>query len=223
MNIFICEIFHSIQGEGPNVGKPAVFLRLAGCNLRCDWCDTKYTWNDQKQSNDQVSSTKFQTKSNDQILKQIKKYRCKHLVVTGGEPLLQQDALIPLLERLKGYYVEIETNGTLKLKIGKYLEQINCSPKLKNSGNKSYPLMIKPTSKKVAYKFVVAKKTDMKEIEKYIKSNKVPTDKVWLMPEGVNKKVVQERSEWIIEICKKNGYNFSPRLHIMLYGNKRKK
>ncbi len=220
MSLLVSEIFYSIQGEGPNVGKPAVFLRLAGCNLRCKWCDSKFTWNNQS------SNSKFQTKSNVQvsiskILQQIRKYKCKHLVITGGEPTLQQDALIPLLERLNGYYIEIETNGSVKLKINKYLEQINCSPKLKSSGNPPYSLMIKPTNRKAVYKFVVAKKSDLKEIEKYIKSNKIPTDKVWLMPEGVNKKVVQERSKWIIEICKKNGYNFSPRLHVMLWGNKR--
>ncbi len=204
MELLISEIFYSIQGEGPNVGKPAVFLRLAGCNLRCKWCDTKHAL--RASAKCEVPSAK--------ILKEIKKYKCKHLVITGGEPTLQQDALIPLLERLKGYYIEIETNGSLKLRINKYLEQINCSPKLKNSGNKPYPLKIKPTNKKVAYKFVVAKKSDMKEVENYIKSSKIPTNKVWLMPEGVNKTVVQERSKWIIEICRKNGYNFSPRLQI---------
>lgn len=220
MNIFISEIFHSIQGEGPNIGKPAVFLRLFGCNLDCAWCDSKYalTLTNTKTSTSNCNSKSY---SCDQILKKIQKYPCKHFVITGGEPALQQDALIPLLEGLKGYYIEIETNGSIKLKINKYLEQINCSPKLKNSGNKPYLLQIKPTNKKTIYKFVVAKKSDVKEIENYIKSNRIPTDKVWLMPEGVNKKVVQERSEWIIEVCKKNGYNFSPRLHIMLYGNKR--
>lgn len=215
MNILVNEIFHSIQGEGPNAGKPAVFLRLTGCNLRCKWCDTKFTWNNQ------ISSTKFQTKSNLQftiykILKQIKKYPCKHLVITGGEPTLQQDELIPLLEKLKGYYIEIETNGSIPLKINKYLEQINCSPKLSNSGNPYYPLKIKPKNKKVIYKFVAQSKGDIKEIRQYILDNGIPGHKVYLMPEGVNKKVVQERSKWLIEICKKEGYNFSPRLHILL-------
>ena len=174
--------------------------------MRCKWCDTKHAL--RASAKCEVPSAK--------ILAKIQKYPCKHLVITGGEPALQQDALIPLLEGLKGYYIEIETNGTLKLKISKYLEQINCSPKLKSSDNPPYSLMIKPTNRKAVYKFVVAKKSDLKEIEKFIKSNKIPTDKVWLMPEGVNKKVVQERSEWIIEVCKKNGYNFSPRLHVML-------
>jgi len=211
MKLLINEIFYSIQGEGPNAGKPAVFLRLAGCNFKCKWCDTKHALR---------VSAKCEVPSAI-ILKKIKKYKCKHLVITGGEPTLQQDGLVELLKNLSDYYVEIETNGSIPLK--KQFEhtlrlrsgQVNCSPKLKNSGNKPYPLQIKPANKKAIYKFVVAKKSDLKEIENYIKSNKIPKDRVWLMPEGVNKKIVQERSKWIIEICKKNGYNFSSRLHII--------
>jgi organic radical activating enzyme len=202
--LLVNEIFYSIQGEGPNAGKPAVFLRLAGCNLRCSWCDTKQAWNDKQQ------------KTNDEIIKKIKKYPSEHLVVTGGEPLLQQDGLIPLLQKLKGYYVEVETNGSIPLKIGRYVEQINCSPKLKSSGNSPYPLKIKPKNRKVIYKFVVQNKGDIKDVRQYIVDNKISRQTVYLMPEGVNKKIVQERSKWLVEICKKEGYNFSPRLHIML-------
>ena len=222
MALLVSEIFYSIQGEGSNIGKPAIFLRLVGCNLKCKWCDTKYTWSNQS------SNSKFQTKSNVQvsiskILQKIRQYPCKHLVITGGEPMLQQDALTPLLEKLKGYYIEIETNGSIPIKIGKFIEQINCSPKLKNSGNEIYDLKIRPKNKKIIYKFVAQSKGDVREIGQYILDNGIPRHKVYLMPEGVNKKIVQERSEWIIEVCKKNGYNFSPRLHIMLYGNERKK
>ncbi|MBU0576945.1 7-carboxy-7-deazaguanine synthase QueE [Patescibacteria group bacterium] len=215
MKLIVSEVFYSIQGEGPNIGKPAVFLRLSGCNLRCGWCDTKHaiTITNTITSTSNCNSISYGCA---QVLKNIKKYPCRHLVITGGEPTLQQDALIPLLEKLKDYYIEIETNGTIRLKINKYLEQINCSPKLASSGNTPYPLKIKPTNNKVVYKFVVADKKDLKEIKAYIKSNKIPDEKVWLMPEGVNKKIVQEISEWIIEICKKEGYNFSPRLHILL-------
>lgn len=208
--MLISEIFYSIQGEGFSIGKPAVFLRLGGCNLKCTWCDSKYTWEGFKKMNIE------------QVLKEVKKYPCKHLVITGGEPALQQKDLGNLFNKLKDYYIEIETNGSIGLKINKFIEQINCSPKLNSSGNPPYPLKVKP-SKKTYYKFVVAEKKDLKEINGYIKLNKIPKEKVYLMPEGVNKKIVQERSEWLVEKCMKEGYNFSPRLHIMLYGNKRKK
>ena len=211
MQLFVSEIFDSIQGEGSTVGKPAIFLRLAGCNLRCTWCDSKFTW-------------PFKNKmENEEVLKQIKKYKAKRLIITGGEPMLQQTALIPLLEELKDYKIEVETNGSVPLKISKYLEHINCSPKLISSGNKFYELKIKPSNKKAIYKFVVRDMDDFKELQKYIKVNKLPHKRIYLMPEGTRKSVIMERSKWLIEICKKAGYNFSPRLHIMLYDNQRKK
>ena len=213
--LLVNEIFYSIQGEGPNVGKPAIFLRLGGCNLKCKWCDSKYTWHPKHSDNRILLNTK--------IVQEIKKYPCKHLVITGGEPLLQQDGLKDLLSNLKNYYIELETNGSLPLKINKYIEQINCSPKLKNSGNTPYSLQMPPTTKNVIYKFVVKTKSDVSGIEKYCKKYKIPKSKVWLMPEGVSRNKILEKSRWLIELCKKEGYNFSPRLHIMLWGNKRKK
>jgi len=91
----------------------------------------------------------------DDVIQAVRKQPCKHLVITGGEPLLQQDALKELLEKLKGYTAEIETNGSLPIKISRLIEQINCSPKLKNSGNPAYPLRVKPANKKALYKFIV--------------------------------------------------------------------
>jgi 7-carboxy-7-deazaguanine synthase len=222
--LLVNEIFYSIQGEGPDAGKPAVFLRLFGCNLCCMWCDTKQAWNDQIPISHSALSSwprgKFQIKSNFQIpiskiLQQIKSYPSKHLVITGGEPLLQQNGLIPLVKALKSWHIEVETNGSIPIKIGRYVEQINCSPKLKNSKNAPYPLKIRPKNRKVIYKFVVRNKSDLNEIRQFILDNEIPRHKVYLMPEGVNKKIVQERSKWIIEECKKEGYNFSPRLQIL--------
>ncbi len=105
------EIFHSIQGEGVHAGRPAVFLRLAHCNLACVWCDTRYTWDwehyDQRKEVESVSV--------DEAEEEIRRFDCRNLVVTGGEPLIQQRALAPLLERLKssGFWIEVETNGTI--------------------------------------------------------------------------------------------------------------
>ncbi len=211
--LLVNEIFHSIQGEGPNVGKPAVFVRLGGCNLKCKWCDTKYTWHPKQSDNKTLTIEK--------VVQEIKKYPCKHLVITGGEPLLQQDGIKDLLDKLKGYFVELETNGSLPCKIFGLIDQINCSPKLSNSGNPSYPLSLKPSNKKVLYKFVVRNREDLKEISVFIQKNKIPKEKVYLMPEGTVRNTILKRSKWLIEICKKEGYNFSPRLHIMLYNNKR--
>ncbi len=212
--LLINEIFYSIQGEGSSIGMPAIFLRLGGCNLKCKWCDTKYAWHPKYADNNESSIA--------EVIKQIKKYPCKHLVITGGEPLLQQDQLSELIKKLKGYTFEAETNGSIKCKI-RLINQINCSPKLKNSGNPTYDLKILPTNKKVIYKFVIKTKSDLKEVKSFCKKYKIPKSKIWLMPEGIKKDDILKRSKWLIELCKQEGYNFSPRLHIMLYGNQRKK
>lgn len=213
--ILFNEIFYSIQGEGPNLGKPAIFLRFGACNLRCTWCDSKFTWGPRVQDNYRTTISA--------ITKKIRTYPCKHLVITGGEPMLQQKAIAELLKALPGYTAEIETNGSIPCRISSFLELINCSPKLKNSGNKPYTLQIKTTNKKAIFKFVVSRLSDLKEIKAYCKTYRIPSSKVWLMPEGVTKRAIEEKSKWLIEICKWEGYHFSTRLHILLYGNQRKK
>lgn len=227
MKILLNEIFYSIQGEGPNIGKPAVFVRLGGCNLRCAWCDSKFTWDPKAQDN--ILST------TDDIVQKIKRFPCRRLVITGGEPMLQQKAIIEILRRLPDYTAEIETNGSIP--IAKKLEQnlsracrgIICSPKLTNSlpdrqagNNKPYALKIKPTNQKVIFKFVVSVPKDIKKIRTYCQKNRIPARKIWLMPQGVTRRELAVRSPRIVEACKKEGYNFTTRLHIMLYGNKRK-
>ncbi|MDA1060508.1 MAG: 7-carboxy-7-deazaguanine synthase QueE [bacterium] len=208
----ISEIFYSIQGEGINIGKPAIFLRLAGCHLRCTWCDTKYTWD--------LKSGKNMTTN--EIIKEIKKHPCKHLVITGGEPLIQQNALIDLLKHLKKYYIEIETSGSLPTHLNDYIDNYNCSPKLGNSKNRNIKLEEFP-EEKTNYKFVVDKNSDLKEIKEFIRKHRLPKKNVQLMPQGVKKRELAKKSEWLAEICKKENFRFTPRLHINLWGNKRKK
>ncbi|MBI4231716.1 7-carboxy-7-deazaguanine synthase QueE [Candidatus Peregrinibacteria bacterium] len=207
----VSEIFYTIQGEGPSIGKPAIFLRLAGCHLRCVWCDTKYTW--KLNSGKKMSST--------EIIEEIKKFPSKHLVITGGEPLIQQNALIELLEKLKGYYIEIETSGSLKSSLDKYVNHYNCSPKLSNSKNKSIKLEKLPVDK-TFYKFVVDSEKDIREIRSLITKQKLPEENIFLMPQGTKKREIAQKSKWLAEICKKENLRLSPRLHINLWGNKRK-
>ncbi len=208
------EVFYSIQGEGKNVGKPSIFVRLGGCNLKCTWCDSKFTWDKDVEDNEVWDE--------DALIEEIKKYNCQHLVITGGEPFLQQDKIKSFMEKLPGYTAEIETNGSLENEIDEVLDQINCSPKTRNSGNDPYDLKILPDNPKVVYKFVIQKKEDLEEIEEYIEKYNLPKERIYLMPEGVTREAMKERSPWVIEICKEKGYNFSPRLHVMLYGDRRK-
>jgi len=113
------EIFYSIQGEGRNTGMPAWFIRFAGCNLNCRWCDTDY-------------SKKFYADEEDIIFHNLDSNNCKNIILTGGEPSLQD--LMPLLIYLKGkgYYIAIETNGTNSLRRyeeRELLDWITVSPK----------------------------------------------------------------------------------------------
>jgi 7-carboxy-7-deazaguanine synthase len=209
--MWISEIFYSIQGEGPNLGKPAIFLRLSGCHLRCSWCDSKYTW-------EMKSGKEMNT---EEIVKELKKFPCEHLVVTGGEPLIQQQGLTEIFKKLPNYYVEIETSGSLTSHLHDYIDQYNCSPKLSNSENKQIRLEPLPHEKTV-YKFVVSEPENVEEIKKFIKQHKLPKDRIVLMPEGIKKRELADRSKWLVEICKKENFRFSPRLHINIWGNKRK-
>ncbi|MFZ5570792.1 MAG: radical SAM protein [Thermodesulfobacteriota bacterium] len=99
--ITVCEIFHSIQGESLDAGRPCVFVRLSGCNLRCGYCDTRYAWD----GGEVMALT--------DILERVTRYGCRLVAVTGGEPLLQAET--PLLIRNlldQGFEVLLETNGS---------------------------------------------------------------------------------------------------------------
>ena len=98
------EIFHSIQGEGLYMGRPSVFVRLTGCNLRCKWCDTEYAFEEGEKM------------SVDEVIAEIEKYGIKEVCITGGEPMLQ-DEVIGLMFRLidTGYHIVLETNGSISL------------------------------------------------------------------------------------------------------------
>src|SRR3954467_9889129 len=118
----IAELFYSIQGEGGLVGVPSVFIRTSGCNLRCSWCDTPYTsW--------QPEGTDLEL---DQILDEVAAHPARHVVVTGGEPMIAPD-IIPLTARLRerGMHITIETAGTVFMPVS--CDLMSISPKLANS------------------------------------------------------------------------------------------
>lgn len=105
-SLLVNEIFLSIQGEGTRSGRPCAFVRLAGCNLRCSWCDTAYAWNEGRQM------------TLEQVLARVRELRCRLVELTGGEPLAQEPAA-ELLHQLceAGYEVLLETNGSLDISI----------------------------------------------------------------------------------------------------------
>lgn len=161
----VSEIFYSIEGEGIEIGRPEVFVRLSGCNLRCVWCDTKYAWYNGKEM------------SVDEIVREIKRYPCKNVSITGGEPLLQREELLELIRKLKkiGYWIQINTNGTIFDKeIFELVDLITMDCKCPSSGMKSDSEVLKRTKKnfkdKVQFKFVISNEEDYKFAEKLVKN-----------------------------------------------------
>jgi organic radical activating enzyme len=221
------EIFYSLQGEGVTAGMPTVFLRLATCNLTCTWCDTKYTWD---WSNYDYAREVVSASIAD-VEQSVVGYGCRHLVVTGGEPLLQQTALAPLMLSLKrkGFYCEVETNGTLapSQDMMEAVSQWNVSPKLGNSGvdrsRREVPRAIAAFRDldNAYFKFVIAEADDVEEASSLVDRHDIPAGRVILMPEGVTAKSIEKRSKWVAKACTERGFRFSTRLHILLWGDER--
>jgi len=224
----INEIFKSIQGEGPNFGKPAIFLRTAQCNLKCTWCDTKYTWD--WENYDYTKEVKEMTL--EEIKEHLLDLEIKHLVITGGEPLLQQDDLADLLSFLKpDFYVEIETNCTIlpNKMLTDLVDQWNVSPKTENSGN---PLELYENDEcyyffanqeNCFFKYVVEDESDIPEIKKFVTKYNIPENHVQLMTQASTKEEISAREKSISELAKANNFLFSPRLHVAMWGAQRGK
>ena len=219
----IAEIFYSIQGEGSLAGVPSVFVRSSGCNLRCSWCDTPYTSWTPEGDNCTV----------DEILAQVSSHPAKHVVVTGGEPMIASD-IVALTGRLRelGLHITIETAGTVFEPVA--CDLMSISPKLSNStpegswARQHERLRIQPEvlgrlmdAYDYQLKFVVSKPEDLDEIHAILDQLEADRAKVILMPEGVESAVLRERGLWLAEICKQEGFRFSPRLHVELWGNRR--
>ena len=223
----IAEIFYSIQGEGILTGVPSVFVRTSGCNLRCEWCDTPYTsW-----------SPEGSDMTVDEIVACVEQHPARHAVVTGGEPMIAPQ-IFELTQKLKqlGSHVTIETAGTIYHPVA--CDLMSISPKLANStphereGGKwaaqherlrYQPATLRQLMADYEYqlKFVVASPDDIPEIAKILEDTRADRSRVVLMAEGTTPDVIRERAPWLTEICKREGFRYSPRLHIDLWGNRR--
>ena len=230
-------VFATLQGEGVTAGKKAVFLRLHYCNLTCGkptgWqCDTRYTWDvtDKRYWTEPEDWTYSDTaqKINRAWEEKFKDDKNKRLVITGGEPLLQQQKLSELLRLLPDWDIEIETNGTIAPIEKLHNCQINCSPKLANSGNeltKRYkPKVLKAinTLPDSWFKFVVTKPTDLSEVEKIINDCNLNEKKVLIMPEGRTAEEVECHASLVKEEVENRGWNIALRNQLIWYGSKRR-
>lgn len=168
------------------------------------------------------------------VLEQILQYNLDHLVITGGEPLLQQKSLISLLQKLKAgkktnCFVEVETNGSVRAEepMLDLVDQWNVSPKLESSGNSPYAREKQECMRSFGalqnsyFKFVIQTRKDLDEIEALLQRHAIKPSKIILMPEGTDAAILRERTIWLSQICEGRGYRLTPRLHILLWGNKR--
>jgi 7-carboxy-7-deazaguanine synthase len=219
----IAEIFHSIQGEGSLVGVPSVFVRTSGCNLRCQWCDTPYTsWHPE--------GGEWPL---DRIFAEVDAYPARHVVVTGGEPMIARGIVdLTCGLRARGLHITIETAGTVFVPVE--CDLMSISPKLANStpaggwAERHDSLRIQPEVVRrlmsvydYQLKFVIAQPEDMVEVRELVRVFDADAAKVILMSEGIEAAGLRERGLWLVEICKREGFRFSPRLHVELWGNRR--
>ena len=222
----LAELFYSIQGEGKLAGVPSVFVRASGCNLRCSWCDTPYaSWKPEGQN---VAVA--------EIVRQVENFEAKHVVVTGGEPMIMPEIgeLCAAL-RERGKHITIETAATVFESVA--VDLASMSPKLSNStphgsefaaGHEKMRMNLSAIQRFInespdfQLKFVVRDEGDLTEIREVLGNLRgwKPSD-VLLMPEGIDADTLRGRGGWIAEVCKSSGFRFCPRLHIELYGNVR--
>jgi 7-carboxy-7-deazaguanine synthase len=183
----ISEIFYSIEGEGIEIGRPEIFIRLAKCNLKCIWCDTKYSWNDGNEMS--VNGT----------LNEIAKYPCKNVSITGGEPLLQREELLELIQQLKklDYWIQINTNGTIYDKrIFELVDLVSMDCKCPSSGMKSDPDVMKKTkglfASKSQFKFIISDEEDYRYAKNIVRTLLQDTPNVIFQPEWNSRKFVKK-------------------------------
>ncbi|MBB5350140.1 organic radical activating enzyme [Haloferula luteola] len=233
------EIFHTLQGEGVSVGKAAVFVRTSRCNLHCRWCDTDYTWNfkgtpwehDRGIKHDKAACT-FEI-SPASLVERLATYPCRHIVLTGGEPLLQQEELLEAIRSLRQldpeWTFEVETNGTRipDPAFEAVISQFNVSPKLAHSGMDA-ALRIVPAAlthfarnPKAWFKFVASSNADIEEIEALAQAHQIPASRIVLMPEGRTSQDLDRHSAELAARVLEKGWRFSDRLHVRLWGDRR--
>jgi 7-carboxy-7-deazaguanine synthase len=217
--LLVSEIFESVQGEGPSAGEAAIFLRLARCNLHCRYCDTRYTWDFERyRYADEVHERDLAD-----VAAELTKGTSGRLIVTGGEPLLQQRALGSLLALLPPtWFVEVETNGTLSPDpaLAERVDQWNVSPKLSNGGDPE-SLRIRPAAlaallatERATLKLVVGSASDVAEAEALVAGTGWPRERVMLMPEAANRAELAARTGFVKEAAIVRGFRYSPRLHV---------
>lgn len=222
----LSELFVSLQGEGPSLGKPCVFLRLAGCNLHCRFCDTKYTWDFQTyRYEDEV-----RVRTVADVAHELVASRQSRVVITGGEPLIQRRALERLVALLPDTFVlEVETNGTFSPgdALGARIDQWNVSPKLENGGDPRAARVVPAAlaalvaTGRAYFKFVLDEPREAQEALALARELGVPDERVLFMAQATNREELHARAPLVAAEALARGVGYSHRLHVELWGGRR--
>lgn len=213
----LTEKFESFQGEGPWTGQRCVFVRFSRCNLRCSFCDTPESWDWSRYNPTEVSEKVPVT----ELVSWVRERSVDLMVITGGEPMLQQPAMTALA-RGAGVRVQVETNGTMAPtpELASLVDLWVVSPKLANS-DMAYSARIKPNvlasfvaTGRAVFKFVVADPhRDLDEIAQLADEHELAP--VWVMPEGRTRETVLAGMDALYGPATERGWNVSTRLHIL--------
>ncbi|MDR3706403.1 MAG: 7-carboxy-7-deazaguanine synthase QueE [Paludibacteraceae bacterium] len=227
---YIAETFESIQGEGNCAGAKSLFLRFQHCNLTCSWCDTKFTWHKNKT---------LEASTREQVLAIINKSASPNVIFTGGEPTLYPlDALV-----VEGKRFHVETNGTIipteplniTLADGSrfqreamneaVIRQFNwvISPKMNNANQTLDEKVLHYWAEKdwCIFKFIIQNSNDLTEVDKLVNRFNLDKKRVYIGLEGCT--LESQLKPDLVDELMERGYNYSPRLHVLLWGAKRKK
>ena len=219
----LSEAFVSVQGEGPLVGQRAAFVRFSRCNLDCCWCDSRYTW-DWTTFDPRQESHRGRVRD---VAAWVADQHVDLAVVTGGEPLLQQPAVVELARSCAPARVQVETNGTIAphSEVIEAVDLFVVSPKLAHSGV-AFDKRIVPTALaalaatgKAQWKFVATAVTDLDEIDGL--ATEFGLAPVWVMPEGTTPASIVAGQRLLVDAVLDRGWNLTTRLHILLWGDDR--
>lgn len=215
----------TFQGEGPSCGHPALFIRLSRCNLTCAKCDTKYTW-DWSQFDLRKESTKRTVET---LVAWAASSPVQLVVITGGEPLLQQARLVPLVGQLlaAAKRVEFETNGTIAPVPELLVDGVrfNVSPKITSFGmdeaKSVVPAVLEAfvTSGRAAFKFVASSVADLDRIAELADAHRLAP--VWVMPEGTTAETITATTRVLADQVAARRWHFTTRLHVLAFADTR--
>jgi 7-carboxy-7-deazaguanine synthase len=208
----INEIFYSIQGEGTNAGRPCIFIRTSGCNLNCNWCDTKY-------------HTEYEEMPVKKIVQELDNWNCSLVEITGGEPFLQSD-ILELVDTLLelGYEVNIETNGTQHATEVSDDVKLVVDIKCPSSGNawnvNTSKLLLDELIGTDEIKFVVADDVDLKFASNMIHTYLKSFQGTILFSPVFGKMDLNKLVNFVKKLCD-NRVRVQVQLHKIIWGNKK--